>query len=214
VNLASLAGTYRWIYLTQTSWEPVEFRYESDPEVLKNTFPGFPGFLKISFPEDEKPSLDNIKGEFHLRDIKGSFIGVRPRKNRAGEVTAGAWSINEVEWDPEHRRGTYGITTGHEMEISDVVDDNGNRFVTLVRDQGYSGCCPHYADWVGRKQSDNEALVGLTDAETKRLGMYLTEEEVKNLKQGAGQEKKEEEADTKRKADDDDERDPKRKRED
>ena len=97
------------------------------------------------------------------------------------------------------------------MDISDVVDDNGNRFVTLVRDQGYSGCCPHYADWVGKKQSDDEALVGLTDAERQRLGMYLANEDVE--KQGAGEETKEE-TDNKRKAGDEEERDAKRKRED
>ena len=113
VDLVTLAGTYRWIYLTETSFQPIEFRYESNPEVLKNRYPGFPGFLKISFPEDEKPSLENIKGEFHLWDIKGSFIGVAPRKYRAGGIFANAWDINEVEWDPQHCRGTYGITTGH-----------------------------------------------------------------------------------------------------
>ena len=123
----------------------------------------------------------------------------------------GAWSINEVQWDPDHRWGTHGITTGHEIEISELVDDNGNRFVTLVRDQGYSGCCPHFADWVGKKQSDDEALVGLTDGERQRLGMYLTTEEVKT--EAVVQETKVE-ADNKRKAGDDDERDAKRKRED
>jgi hypothetical protein len=224
VPLASLAGTYRWVYLTQTSWPSIEFRYESDPEVAKREYPDYPGFFKLSFPaEDEKPSLDNVRGEFRFWDIKGSFVGVEPHKNqRNGQAMENAWDVREMRWDPSprYRRGTYGIVHGHWVEVCDAVDDNGSHFVTLVWDQGWEGCAPHFGDWVGKRQLDDEALVGLTDTERERMGMYLTEEEVQKRAAGAAAQEKKDDATTdgkrkvKEETEEEKERDVKRKRED
>jgi hypothetical protein len=211
IPLASLAGTYRWVFLSQTSWESIEFRYESDPEVVKKEYPGFPGFFKISFPKDEKPSLRNMSGTFRFWDLEGSFIGVTPPKPTGGETIANAWEINYMQWEP-HCRDEETVR-GHAVEVCNAVDDNGNRFITLFWDQGWSGCSPHSADWVGKKQTDEEALVGLTDAERERTGMYLTDEEVKERATQSMKDIAAEETSNKRKIEGE-ERDVKRKRKD
>jgi hypothetical protein len=183
---------------------------------VKNEYPGFPGFFKVSFPEDEKPSLENLSGSFRFWDIEGSFTGVTPLESDNDQTMANAWEIDDMQWDPQNwDDDTYDTAQGHMVEVCDVVDDNGNRFITLILDQGWSGCMPHCAGWVGKKQSDEEALVGLTDTERERMGMYLTDEEVEG--RATTQDKKDvaaEETSNKKRKVEDEERDVKRKRED
>jgi len=173
--LSSFAGTYRWVFKTQTVGTTVEFRYESDPEVEEAEFPGFPGFFTISFPEGEEPTFDNLTGKFRLAGLQGTFTGVESNC----ESMPNHWAIKEMQWAPGYStRITYGIVEGHALNISDLLDDNGDRFITFAWHQGYSACIPHDAYWTGKKQADENALVGLSDAEREQMGMYLTREQV------------------------------------
>jgi dsRNA-specific ribonuclease len=87
-----------------------------------------------------------------------------------------------VAWNPDD------CGDDNNLKISAVLDDDGNRFLTFIWDQGWSGCTPHYALCIAKKQKDKKSPVGLTDSERDRLGMYLKEDEVR--KRGEKQSKK------------------------
>jgi len=157
----------------------VEYRYESDPEVEKGTYPGYPGSLTLSIPSGKEPTPKNLTGSFRLMDLKGSFTGLEAQSDGDGGQVVNAWDIDKVDWASGFStEATYGIDEGHTLEVYEVRDDDGHNFVAFIWDQGYSGCVPHYATCVAKKQRDENALVGLTDSERERLGMYLTEAEI------------------------------------
>ena len=235
--MESLRGTYRWVFvLDNECGGQTEYRYESDPKVIRKLKKGredHPGHITITFPEGEEPSLENLTVSFRLVDGKGSFTGVTKRRKsdvvlKGDEENAddddniqpNFWTIPRIIWDLKFSLSSKLAAEAeeeerendHTLDVSGTLDDNGNRFITFVWGEEWPMHC------IAKKQVDDKTLVGLTDAERDRMGMYLDDAEVKRR---ATTLPNDVELDTqqttvnKRKPDiDDEERNVKRKRED
>jgi hypothetical protein len=159
-----------------------EFLYDSGSKGMKLK-EGYPGSFTLRFPSGKELTPENLAGSFRLLNLKGSFTGLeglvgagdnRPSVNR--------WNIGDVDWG----KSSNEETEGHKLEVYDLADDNGNKFIAFVWDQGWSGCCPHSSTCLAKKRTDENIPVGLTDSERDRIGLYLTKEEVKKKANAAG----------------------------
>ena len=233
IPLESLRGTYRWVFVLDNESGQTEYRYESDPKVIRKLKKGredHPGHITITFPEGEEPSLENLTVSFRLVEGKGSFTGVTKRQKNVvsksdeendDNIQPNFWTIPKITWDLKFSLASEYAAEAEEMEyrendhtldVSGTLDDNGNRYVTFIWGGEERMHC------IAKKQVDDKTLVGLTDAERDRMGMYLDDAEVKRR---ATTLPNDVELDTqqttgnKRKPDiDDEERNVKRKRED
>jgi hypothetical protein len=106
---------------------------------------------------------------------EGTFSDLKNTKTSGGEILNNCYDMKSA-WDPKDN-----CDDGHTLKISAVLDDDGNHFIIFIWDQGYSGCVPHYAVCIAKKQKDDSSPVGLTDSERDRLGMYLGEDEVRKM---------------------------------
>ena len=188
IPLESLRGTYRWVYaLDDETGESIEYRYESDPNVIRKPKKGredHPGHFTITFPEGEEPSLENLTVSFLFVDKKGGFTGVTKRRknvvlkgdeeNADDNIQPNFWTIPKIIWDPKFSFTSKWAAeveeeeyreNDHTLDASGTLDDNGNRYITFVwGGEGRVTC-------IAKKQVDDKTLVGLTDAERDRMGM-------------------------------------------
>jgi hypothetical protein len=95
------------------------------------------------------------------------------------------WTIPKIIWDSEFSLASELAAEDeeraekeeerdfdHTLDVSGILDDNGNQFITFVWGGEERMTC------IAKKQVDDKALVGLTDAERDRMGMYLDDAEV------------------------------------
>jgi hypothetical protein len=163
---------YRWVYRTDDMMGNTEHRYDSAPEYPHS--PDYPGSLTLSFPSEKAHVPENFTGSLHLIDLKGTFTGVK-QVEMDDEPSVNCWEIERVHWQ---KNCSNEMEEGHLLQIYDLADDDGNKFIAFVWNQGWWGCVEHISTCLAKKQTNENALVGLTDGERDRMGMYLSDSEV------------------------------------
>ncbi|KAJ6501481.1 hypothetical protein C8R47DRAFT_228384 [Mycena vitilis] len=177
IELRKILGYYEWVFNA----------YE---EVDKEVEPGTHGSLtlqldktKIKPPKKKgksgKVNPAHVKGEWDTCGMSGSIAGLSKR-------SASSWTFENLaeEPDSDEERNSWDDEpedfSGSHFAISvvDVIDDNGHPFVQFTHSPGMHEDSVTY---IGKKQRtpQNAPLEGLTDGERQRLGMFVTEDEIK-----------------------------------
>ncbi|KAK0446431.1 uncharacterized protein EV420DRAFT_1570605 [Desarmillaria tabescens] len=171
-DLSVLPGKYIWVYSGHPEFEKiiVEKDWGAITIVAQNS-----GAEKI-LPEHIEATLNN--GE-----IKGSFKGIVPRKV-AG--CSNCFYIESVQWVKEWVNRV--DEDGHGLSIAAEDDDNGHPFLVFYWNDGY-GCHGAFGEYdiIAKKVSGtNDNGDFLSEAESQRLGIECTLEEIEKMANGGG----------------------------
>ncbi|KAJ7651982.1 hypothetical protein DFH06DRAFT_1206458 [Mycena polygramma] len=178
IELRKILGYYEWVFNA----------YE---EVDKEVEPGTHGSLTLQLDKTKiKPSKKkkgksgkvdpaHVKGEWDTCGVSGSIAGLSKR-------SGSSWTFENLaeEPDSDEERDSWDdepedFSDSHfVISVVDVIDDNGHPFVQFTHSPGMHEDSVTY---IGKKQrtSQNAPLEGLTDGERQRLGMFVTEDEIK-----------------------------------
>jgi hypothetical protein len=118
----------------------VEFRYDSNSKLNKKEC--CPPSLTLSFPSGKEQIPENMLGSFRIVDLKGSFAGLKGFFHAGGPndtPRVNCWEIADVNWGENSDEES----EGHFLEIYDLANDNGNKFIAFIWDQGWWGYSPH-----------------------------------------------------------------------
>ncbi|KAG0704861.1 hypothetical protein DFH29DRAFT_1067839 [Suillus ampliporus] len=173
VSARSLCGKYHFV------WEGDQLARELIPAE-------YDGWLTLSCEADLKAcALDEIHGSASFGCITGTFKGLSVRRRVTKDKDAveipNSWALLKstlCEDFSDEDAGDDSDTGMHEITALEVQDDNGHPFVEFVYEAGWSGCCPQYLIYIGKKQVDEGHPKGLSDAEKSRLGMNVETGEV------------------------------------
>ncbi|KAJ7662830.1 hypothetical protein DFH06DRAFT_1190906 [Mycena polygramma] len=169
--LENLLGTYR----------VVSMRNEDEPQWRLGE--ENPGFIKLGLRSGQAATWENVYGVFQvLNDFKrGAFNGLMPHEQVV------AWTL-ETKSPPRPTLRRFDLITsyerriplkGHALEVLDAVDGNGNNYIAIMFE--YCVERSNCISFMGKKQSGDEANVGFTDEERRKLGISLSFDEVEAL---------------------------------
>jgi hypothetical protein len=214
ISPASLCGKYYFV------WEDEQLGQEFRPEAKDR------GVLTITCAGE--PTLDNISGSVSFFKIRGLFKGLSPKHVYDGdEEIPNCWAFRKSKLHGGHQRYKSSDFADadddadqdtHWISPLKVLDDRGQPFVEFVYEEGWSGCCPQYLVWIGKKQVDGGQPEGLSADEKMRLGMGMEVEELEKIMKQESESKdllptseptSESSGTNKRKADEDDDREEK-----
>lgn len=128
----------------------------------------------------------NISGSLSVWGAEGKFTSLKEPKGFLN-----AWLIPKISWNKKakevlesnnscydfHREGEQD----HEIQVTEVKDDNGNPFITFFLDLGRDGGGAMTGMWLGRKVVDGEKERPLSKAERKRLNWDVDEEDLQAM---------------------------------
>ncbi|KAJ6473360.1 hypothetical protein C8R47DRAFT_718657 [Mycena vitilis] len=152
--LENLLGTYRVVSM----WNEDEPQWGSLGE--EN-----PGFIKLGLRSGQAGTWENVYGVFQVV----------------------AWTL-ENKSPPRPSLRCFDLITsyerriplkGHALEVLDAVDGNGNNYIAIMFE--YCAERSNCISFMGKKQSGDEANIGLTDEERRNLGISLSFDEVEAL---------------------------------
>ncbi|KAJ7286914.1 hypothetical protein C8J57DRAFT_1707348 [Mycena rebaudengoi] len=181
IDIASLAGLYRWVFELNEEIGVKDNHLDSYNPASKRYYPNT-GYLELFFDEskDEKPSAQTLRGKLVWRQphgcvTSGSFEGAKPL--RIGGAIL--WETGNWNWDEESDQEYYD-DAGHEIAVSEVLDDNGHPFIIVTMWSNKDGCHAVLSGNIyAKKHSGKDVdMEWLTETEQARLNMNLSDQEL------------------------------------
>ncbi|KAE9406764.1 hypothetical protein BT96DRAFT_1014710 [Gymnopus androsaceus JB14] len=159
------------------------------------------GYMDLSFGKEKIAS--NLKGAFkphlQLKDYEASFEGISESQRKWG------WELIDWDWTEQHEGRLETESEDHLLALSEELDDNGHPFLMFFLHFDYDHGIENIMTFIGKKQKSKESkAVGLSKSEMDRLGIWMSDREVKQRKEEKHQDSqsiKEEQDDIKHKND-------------
>ncbi|KAF7305636.1 hypothetical protein HMN09_00817100 [Mycena chlorophos] len=176
----SLLGAYTFVAVRTPEISPVATEFPARHAHTRTSSMGALGTLQLRLHAGSALAFDNVAGSFSLplESASGSFVSLRTR--------AAAATFDRASFDgpPRPTLRYFDLSTsymgsvppkGHALEVLDAVDDNGNNYVALMLE--YAEKKSKATAYLGKKDVEGE-YVGLTEDESRRLGIGISFEEV------------------------------------
>ncbi|KAH8099499.1 hypothetical protein BXZ70DRAFT_907914 [Cristinia sonorae] len=180
VPLKDVLGTYRWVWEDQ-AYE--EWTYHQMDEVKESSKVVLEA---IDAHPNSDLTPDKIKGRFDMASLHISFTGLQPW-NTSSPNYAHAYDLLEPVLEDKYTQDEFE-EDGHSLCVLDVKDDNGHHFVKFTWYAGYMGCAPFYGWLIAKRYEPRESGEGewkeLSEEERNRLGMGLSDGELKRRAEG------------------------------
>lgn len=151
-------------------------------------------FLEITLKKQRRPAAGKKAPKVQPKDVCGSLkfylweLSWKGLKRATPSTSRAAATMNLEYWAFQNLADQDEQTDlgdgEHGFAVLDVLDDEGHPFIEVQSDEGYDSC--HGGGWstMIAKRMDEDEWVGLSEAETDRLGMGLEYEQVQALAEG------------------------------